>query len=81
LTVSRRSEGQHQAHRGGERDGGGIGCSYSPGNPAGCVNTSWQNLYQLRLITAQGPNPNQSTYDVADVLVSGDTWTQVYRLW
>ncbi|MGN6606081.1 MAG: Ig-like domain-containing protein, partial [Jatrophihabitans sp.] len=35
------------------------------------------NLYQLRLVTAAGSNQDPQ-YQVADVLVSGNTWTQVY---
>ena len=55
----------------------GAGCAYSPGNPSGCTNTAYQNLYQLRLITANGANQNPQ-YQVADILVSGNTWTQVF---
>jgi hypothetical protein len=48
-----------------------------PNDPAHDSNTSYQNLYQLRLITANGANQNPQ-YQVADILVSGTTWTQVY---
>lgn len=58
-------------------DPSGAGCAYSQGNPAGCTNTAYQNLYQIRLVTANGANQS-TTYDVADILVSGTTWTQVY---
>jgi hypothetical protein len=54
----------------------GPGCAYSAA-PSGCTNTAYQNVYQFRLITGTGSS--QSTkYNVADVLVSGNTWTQVY---
>ena len=55
----------------------GIGCAYSIGNPSGCTNAAYENLYQLRLITANGSNQN-TQYQDADILVSGTTWTQVY---
>lgn len=56
----------------------GIGCAYAPA-PSGCTNTDYQNLYQIRLFTANTGGTFQTTvYDVADVLVSGNTWTQVY---
>jgi hypothetical protein len=58
----------------------GTGCAYSVGNPAGCTNTAYQNLYEVRLITAQGANQDPQ-YQVADILVSGNTWTQVYGEW
>jgi hypothetical protein len=49
-----------------------------PNDPAHDSNTSYQNLYQLRLETAKGSTTNVNSYDVLDVLVSGTTWTQVY---
>jgi hypothetical protein len=49
-----------------------------PNDPAHDSNTSYQNLYQLRLETANGSVTHVNSYDVADVLVSGTTWTQVY---
>ncbi|MGN6609595.1 MAG: fibronectin type III domain-containing protein [Jatrophihabitans sp.] len=48
-----------------------------PNDPAHDSNTAYQNLYQVRLVTANGANQNNQ-YDVADILVSGTTWTQVY---
>jgi hypothetical protein len=57
-------------------DPSGIGCAYAS-TPAGCTNTAYQNLYQIRLLTALGSNQNP-VYEVADVLVSGSTWTQVF---
>lgn len=54
----------------------GAGCAYSPGDPSGCTNAAYQNIYQIRLVTASGST--QSTqYDVADIVVSGNTWTQL----
>jgi 5-hydroxyisourate hydrolase-like protein (transthyretin family) len=54
----------------------GTGCAYAA-TPAGCTNTAYQNLYQIRLVTANGA-VQASQYDVADILVTGTTWTQVY---
>jgi len=54
----------------------GIGCAYAQ-TAAGCTNTDYQNLYQLRIKSAGG-GIQTTTYAVADVLVSGNTWTQVY---
>lgn len=56
---------------------GGAGCPYSVGNPAGCTNTQYQNVYQLRVVTAAGASQS-SQYATMDVVVSGTTWTQVY---
>lgn len=59
-------------------DPSGAGCAYA-GTPAGCTNVTYQNLYQIRLETANSQGVFQTgKYDVADVLVSGTTWTQVY---
>jgi Bacterial Ig-like domain (group 3) len=62
-------------------DPSGLGCAYAA-TPAGCTNTSYQNLYQLRLKTANSGGFLTSSYDVADILVSGTAghqiWTQVY---
>jgi hypothetical protein len=55
----------------------GIGCAYS-GTPAGCTNTAYQNLYQLRIESANTGGVLTTKYATADVLVSGTTWTQVY---
>jgi hypothetical protein len=48
-----------------------------PNDPAHDSNTSYQNLYQVRLITANGADQDP-TYQVADILVNGTTWTQVF---
>jgi hypothetical protein len=40
---------------------------------------AYAGLYQLRLKTSGGTIPGASpTYDSADILISGNTWTQVY---
>jgi hypothetical protein len=58
-------------------DPSGIGCAYA-GTPAGCTNTSYQNIYQLRLKTVNTAGVQTDNYAVADLLVNGTTWTQVY---
>lgn len=58
-------------------DPSGIGCAYA-GTPAGCTNTAYQNLYQLRIKTADTTGQQTANYAVADVLVSGSSWTQVF---
>jgi len=55
----------------------GIGCAYA-GTPSGCTNTSYQNLYQFRIRTADTTGQQTASYAVADVLVSGNSWSQVY---
>ena len=45
-------------------------------NPAS--SGSYQNLYQIRLITANASGSQSTTYDTADVLVSGSTYSIVY---
>ena len=57
-------------------DPSGIGCAYAA-TPAGCTNTGYQNLYQIRMKTSHAGTQSDK-YAVADVLVSGTTWTQVY---
>lgn len=49
-----------------------------PNDPAHDSNTSYQNLYQLRLYTGSPAGQPSPAYAAADVLVSGNTWTQVY---
>jgi Bacterial Ig-like domain (group 3) len=39
---------------------------------------SYQGLYQLRLKTSGAGQPAGSSYDSADILITGTTWTQVY---
>lgn len=67
-------------------DPSGPGCAYS-GTVAGCTNTAYQNIYQVRLVTSNGSD-NTQQYDVADVAISNatysggvitsGTWTQIY---
>jgi hypothetical protein len=59
----------------------GGGCAYSAGNLAGCTNTAYQNLYQVRLVTANSSGAFQTNvYDAADILVNqtAGTWSLVY---
>ena len=58
-------------------DPGGPGCAYSPSS-SGCTNAAYENIYQLRMKTANSGGFETSKYDVADLLVSGTTWTQIY---
>ena len=39
---------------------------------------AYQGLYQIRVKTSGVGQPPDATYDSADILVSGSTWTQVY---
>jgi Big-like domain-containing protein len=69
----------------------GLGCTYSA-TPAGCTNTNYENIYQLRIYTQDSTGTYSAKYDVADIMVtgqtytgtgasravSGGTWTQVY---
>jgi hypothetical protein len=48
-----------------------------PNDPAHDSNASYQNLYQVRLVTTNGADQDPS-YQVADIMVSGSTWTEVY---
>lgn len=50
-----------------------------PNTPAADSQTAFQNLYQIRLETANAAGTFQTgVYDEMDVLVSGTTWTQVF---
>jgi hypothetical protein len=55
---------------------GGVGCAYAA-SAAGCTNTAYQKLYQLRVKTSHA-GIQSNNYAVADILVSGSTWTQIY---
>jgi hypothetical protein len=48
-----------------------------PNDPAHDSNTSYQNIYQIRMVTG-GATGQNSVYETADLLVSGNTWTQVF---
>ncbi len=60
-------------------DPSGAGCAYAA-TPAGCTNTGYQNLYSMRLRSANAAGSQTTTYDIADLLVNSatHTWTQVY---
>jgi Bacterial Ig-like domain (group 3) len=62
----------------GDSFDGSIGCAYSA-HPAGCTNATYQNLYQLRMVTTNGSS-NTIAYDDADILLNPTTgvWSQVY---
>lgn len=45
--------------------------------PSNSAKAGYKNVYQLRLKTASGADQT-TQYDVADVAVSGNTWTEVY---
>ncbi|MBO0883435.1 MAG: hypothetical protein J2P17_24485, partial [Mycobacterium sp.] len=59
-------------------DPSGPGCAYAS-TPAGCTNTAYQNLYTLRLRSANAAGSQTTTYDVVDLSVNlaTHTWTQV----
>jgi Bacterial Ig-like domain (group 3) len=61
----------------GDADGA-SGCPYAA-NVSLCTNASYENLYQIRLVSTDG-NSDSATYDAADILVNGATgaWTQVF---
>jgi Bacterial Ig-like domain (group 3) len=62
----------------GDSFDGAIGCAYSA-KASGCTNATYQNLYQLRMVTTNGSS-NTIGYDDADILLNPTTgvWTQVY---
>jgi hypothetical protein len=48
------------------------------GNLPNTATDAYQGLYQLRLKTSGPGQPAGTTYDSADIQITGSTWTQVY---
>jgi hypothetical protein len=62
----------------GDSFDGASGCAYST-KVSGCTNATYQNLYQIRMVSTNGTD-NSIPFDDADILVDPATgvWTQVY---